>query len=60
MVKPIDQFKKTRLTRALKKTNGNRTLAADKLGISVRTVRNWINRFDLSKDYPAIRRRKSY
>lgn len=39
---------------ALTATKGCRTLAAEKMGISVRTLRNWINKFGLSKQFPSV------
>jgi len=57
--KPIDDFKRKQLVAALKKTNGNRTLAAERLQVSVRTVRNWIKRYDLSLNFPPLRGRQT-
>lgn len=54
----FDELKKKRLCNALKKVSGNRTLAAEALGVSVRTIRNWINKFDLSKQFPPVHGRK--
>lgn len=51
----MDEIKRAQLVKALKLSSGSRTIAAQKLGISVRTVRNWIARFKLNTDYPAIR-----
>lgn len=42
---------------ALRECDGNRTHAAAFLGISVRTMRNWIKRFNLETKFPAISRR---
>jgi hypothetical protein len=42
--------------RALDEFDGNRTHAAASLGISVRTMRNWIKRFNLAGKYPVANR----
>lgn len=42
---------------ALKKFDGNRTHSAASLGISVRTMRNWIRRFNLQDKFPPVSRR---
>lgn len=42
--------------RALEEFDGNRTHAAASLGISVRTMRNWIKRFNLGGKYPVTTR----
>ena len=57
--KLIEEYKKKQLVAALKKTDGNRTLAAEKLQVSVRTVRNWIKRFKLCSEFPPLRGRQS-
>lgn len=44
---------------ALKFTGGNRTIAADMMGISVRTLRNWIAKFKLAKEFPPPKKSKS-
>lgn len=36
----------------LKHSRGNRTAAAIEMGISVRTLRNWINKYQLAKEFP--------
>lgn len=38
------------LKSALERTAGNRTYAAEQLGISIRTIRNWIKEYGL-EDY---------
>jgi DNA-binding NtrC family response regulator len=43
------------LTRqALIRTDGNRTEAAKLLGVSIRTLRNWINKFKLKDEFPSF------
>jgi transcriptional regulator with PAS, ATPase and Fis domain len=44
--------------RALVAAHGNRTKAAKLLGVSVRTVRNWIKRYHLEAKYPYQRGRQ--
>jgi DNA-binding NtrC family response regulator len=41
---------------ALTKTGGNRTEAAVLLNVSVRTLRNWINKYKLTKSHPPAKR----
>lgn len=48
----IDRIHKRWTRRALKYSRGNRTHAADYLGVSLRTIRNWIKRFDLAREFP--------
>lgn len=57
--KPFDEFKKRQLIVTLRKTSGNRTLTASKLKVSVRTIRNWMKRFNLNTEFPPIRGRKA-
>ena len=54
----IDSIRKKAAEDALLNTNGNRTKAAQILGVSVRTVRNWINRYELGKKFPYQRGRQ--
>jgi two-component system response regulator FlrC len=42
---PLKEMEKTAIFYALNQTNGNRTHAADLLGISVRTLRNKLNEY---------------
>jgi transposase len=58
MSKSLEDLKKFRLVKVLKQTGGNRTLAADKLDVSVRTIRNWIKKYDLLPSFPVERGRK--
>jgi DNA-binding NtrC family response regulator len=48
----VDKQLKKLAEAALTQTKGNRTEAAELLGISVRTLRNWINKYSLARDYP--------
>jgi transcriptional regulator with PAS, ATPase and Fis domain len=48
----LDQMKLFLIRRALKKFSGNRTLAAAELEISLRTLRNWIRKFNLQLEFP--------
>jgi transposase len=43
---------------ALTTAGGNRTQAAEFLGVSVRTVRNWIKKYDLEARFPYTRGRQ--
>jgi len=52
----VDKQLKRITEAALSHTGGNRTDAADLMGISVRTLRNWINKFNLAREYPPPRR----
>lgn len=52
----VDDLLKLLTVYMLRRTNGNRTEAAALMGISVRTLRNWINRYRLARDYPPPRR----
>lgn len=51
-------LQKKAIEQALKETEGNRTKTASILGISVRTVRNWIQKFHLAEKYPYRRGRQ--
>jgi len=46
-VRPLDQVEKECILAALDSTGGNRTRAADLLGISIRTLRNKLNEYKL-------------
>jgi len=50
----IQTMKKAALFDALEKCNGNRTHAAKYLGVSLRTVRNWIRDFGGTEEPNAI------
>lgn len=54
----IEDMHKQAAEEALKKAGGNRTRAAEMLGVSVRTVRNWIRRYALDSKYPSQRGRQ--
>lgn len=54
----VDQRHKELAEEALKRTKGNRTDAADMLGISVRTLRNWINKYNMLSSHPVPKRAK--
>lgn len=54
----LDELRKKELTKILKLVHGNRTHAAAKLGVSVRTIRTWIKNYGLNKKFPARRGRK--
>lgn len=43
----VDELRKGALLAALERTGGNRTYAAIQLGISLRTVRNWNNKYEI-------------
>ena len=43
----LEQIHKKALEAALKETGGNRTKASVLLGVSIRTIRNWIRKFDI-------------
>lgn len=43
----IDELRRGALLAALDRTGGNRTYAAIQLGISLRTIRNWINKYEV-------------
>jgi len=58
MQQSLDEFKMKSLKKALRQTRGNRTLAAKKLEVSVRTVRNWIAKYELDHLYPPQHGRK--
>lgn len=54
----IAHMRKRATERALVETGGNRTRAADILGVSVRTVRNWIKKYELGEKFPYQRGRQ--
>lgn len=47
------EMKKALISETLRRTNGNRTEAAEILRVSIRTVRNWIWEFRLEDEFPA-------
>jgi len=49
----VQAYHKFLAEKALTKHHGNRTHAAHDLGISIRTLRNWIAKFHLAKRYPS-------
>jgi transcriptional regulator with PAS, ATPase and Fis domain len=58
MAESLDDFKRMRLVKALKQNAGNRTMAADQLNVSVRTIRNWVKRYSLENTFPPKRGRR--
>lgn len=48
----VDERIKELMVLALRETRGNRTHAAALLGVSLRTIRNWIKKHDLRAKYP--------
>ena len=48
----IDEHIKRLTAEALASVNNNRTKAAALLGVSIKTLRNWVNRFGLEKPFP--------
>ena len=59
MSKSLEDIKKQKLVLTLKQVRGNRTAAADRLEVSVRTIRNWIKKYGIATDFPATRGRKA-
>jgi DNA-binding NtrC family response regulator len=53
----VDYHLKMLTIRALQYTDGNRTEASKLLGVSVRTLRNWINKYSLTRSFPPSPRR---
>jgi DNA-binding protein Fis len=51
-MKMLDQHKKKLLVIALKTCNGDKKLAAEMMGIHVRTLRNWELKFGLREKAP--------
>lgn len=51
--KTLLEIKKDALIRAMAVAGGNRTKAAEILGVSIRSIRNWILEFGLSEIFPA-------
>lgn len=43
----LEDIEKQAITEALEHFNGNKTLAAEALGISIRTIRNKVHRYKL-------------
>lgn len=58
--KPVQEAKKELLIAALKKHAGNRTRAAKELKISIRTCREWMIKFGLRDEFPAIEGRRKF
>ena len=48
-VKALHEVEKEHILRALSKTSGNRTKTAELLGISIRTLRNKLNEYQLAE-----------
>lgn len=55
----IDDVEKTLILRTLQACSGNKTKAAQTLGISVRTLRNKLNEYGLSKDSRSSEKEKA-
>ena len=45
----LEEMERELILSTLEKVNGNRTRAAELLGVSVRTIRNKLNQYDLAK-----------
>jgi transposase len=54
----VDNHLKEMTIQAITRTQGCRKAAAKVLGISIRTLRNWINRFELRDKVPPAHRRQ--
>jgi transcriptional regulator of acetoin/glycerol metabolism len=55
---PIKEMKRNFLIEALKAHSGNRSEAARQMGVSKKTVHNWIFEFDLKDEFPPMNQRK--
>ncbi|MBT8046484.1 MAG: hypothetical protein KJN67_04900 [Pontiella sp.] len=55
----VDEMEKRMVIQALEKTGGNRTKAAEKLGISRRTLHRKLNQYGLGKETQAGKEEQS-